>query len=526
MATSSLQVIKDDIISKTDKKLMDDAKQRVREFFGSGNKKQLENQGLNGSYQNFYTSTKRDDNVLIGLVLLESENSTEKLSMYRTKGNQDIQLVIGRVVKEILNKAPDLAERLKKIQSTLSESRTGEEILLCGYCQEDPAAVWCEDCTNDETGEKGMYYCKIDDPVLHANPTKRSHKRTNVTPTAPAKEIQAKDEEHDVAPPPPIEDDEEKEFGDRLLAYKNRKRAKKCRIMVIGLSQHGKSTTLNTIFGEECFPAGMNGESTTVTVKERQHPRDDSLVFIDTPGLSDTTRNDREILNGIMKHAKGKPLDAILVCRRFTHPNTHDYAILKDLTQKVSKQWKKTPIIMVYTRSQDKPDAGIVQNLADVKKYAAPPYSYKKRGQKFAAFRNFRIAQAKKDGYHACFFFENQGADEDWQLPDGSSCLDPFVNFLAHLSPDVVPNMLDKNIVGAYNERTGFFGHIMLMVSGIYNLFSPQNWKKSAKGANVIPRAINGMCHACTFINGESAVDCSLCKAPLELTWKEGGDDD
>merc|ERR1712105_136140 len=101
-----------------------------------------------------------------------------------------------------------------------------------------------------------------------------------------------------------------------------------------------------------------------------------------------------------MKFARGKALDCILVCRRFTHPNTKDYGILKQLIGNVSKKFKQTPIIIVYTRSHDKPDAGIATNLdEDVKKYSKDPYNFKKKAAKFCAFRNQRIIQAKRDGF-------------------------------------------------------------------------------------------------------------------------------
>jgi len=413
--------------------------------------------------------------------------------------------------------------------------------ILCDYCTEDPADLFCENCQE--------HYCNICDPVLHANPKMKHHKRLAIgqatdtkkpatdpvtkkpdaeaekpaTKGSNAKEPKAeavqevKQESLDFL----NEDPDSKEFAERLERYTNREYMKECRIMVIGLSQHGKSTTLNTIFGEECFPSGKTGQSTTTVVRERQHPKVKNLIFIDTPGLSDTKRNDEEIYKGILKFAKGKDLHCIIVCRRFAHPNTKDYVTLKNLVARVSKVWKKTPIIIVYTRSHDKPDAHIANNLKeDVTKYCQDPYKYEKKVAKFAAFRNMRIIQAKRDGFHACFFFENQAADEDWKLPDESSCLDPLINFITQLSPDLVPAALSSNMKKGFNQKEGFFGHILLMVENIFNIFAPRKFQTKDKStAKLLPRQFNGMCHACTFLNDSNAADCSLCNAPLVLKY-------
>jgi len=188
---------------------------------------------------------------------------------------------------------------------------------------------------------------------------------------------------------------------------------------------------------------------------QRAHPKDCRLILLDTPGLFDTIDNSQVILNEIIQHAEGKHIDCIMFCRRFTHPQTHDYTVLKQLAYNLSKRWNKTPIVMVYTRSADRPDANIVRRLAlDVEKYSLPSYNYYRKARKYAAFRNARIVQAKMDGFDACFFFENQGEDEEWQHPDGSNILNPIVNFLCHLSPDIVPDLLNYSIKYSYNNET------------------------------------------------------------------------
>lgn len=200
--------------------------------------------------------------------------------------------------------------------------------------------------------------------------------------------------------------------------------------------------------------------------------------------------NDEEIYRGIMKHRQ-KRVDLILVCRRFTHPQTKDYVNLKKLVSRVSKKWPNAPVVLVYTRASDKPDMNIVKSLEPgVLKYLKEPYSYPRKAAKFAAFRNLRIWQAKQDDYHAVFFFENQAGDNEWKLPDGSACLNPLVNFLAQLSPVVQFSSTVKSAttfivnpifnliksIQSINIQLPTFGKIRFFFFSYYGYFAGFRW--------------------------------------------------
>jgi len=225
-----------------------------------------------------------------------------------------------------------------------------------------------------------------------------------------------------------------------------------CVILMVGLSQHGKSSTLNSLLGKDYFLVGNNGLSKTKDVVVRMHPEVNNLFFIDTPGINETDPDvtKEKIMMKISKCTKDlKNPYLIFFCRRFTHPQTQDYIDFKKLSNSLREKWPTVPMFLIYTRCCDIPDMGILGDShvkEDIRKYQAKPFSYKKKIAKFLAFRDLRIRQAEEDGFHKVFFIEND-MDEDGKLPDDSDCWDPLIRVLQELSP------LKNKCISNPNER-------------------------------------------------------------------------
>merc|ERR1712130_338264 len=210
-------------------------------------------------------------------------------------------------------------------------------------------------------------------------------------------------------------------------------------ILFIGLAQHGKTTTLTNLFGEN-LEGKVDNNSGKRKINVLRHPKDKSLVFLDVPGVvaSDKDYSEKKIEGEILNIQRevGDP-DIIIVCRNFTHAQTGDYGVLKKLVNAMSRKFSRAHLLLVYTRSADAPDLGILnknETQKEIAKYQQPPYNYGAKAAKHAAFRNMRVEQANDERFHRVFFIEND-ADEEGILPDKTKCWYPLVNALAKISP-------------------------------------------------------------------------------------------
>lgn len=276
-------------------------------------------------------------------------------------------------------------------------------------------------------------------------------------------------------------------------------------LLVIGCSQHGKSTTLNTIFGDECFPSGDTGQSTTKNVSIKQHPKYSHLTFVDTPGFFDSVHDNDHTYNKILESAGLMRIDLIMICRKFDDVETADYREFEKIRKRLSKHWNNPATIIVYTKSGScLPNSGIMRNLQNEQQiYQNEPYSYDKHVSKYAVFRDLRVCQANHDGYDAVFFVEND-ADEKGKLPTGTCCLTPLVNFLTALFPELL------------KMRKAIFSRIVRNAVTFYNgiTFTQYNRTYSPKPLG------SGVCLACTAKNDNSESVCVVCKIPLKLRTK------
>jgi len=255
--------------------------------------------------------------------------------------------------------------------------------------------------------------------------------------------------------------------------------------LFIGLAKHGKTTTLNNLFGKD-WEGKIDGGRRRVEILK--HRKSKNLVFLDVPGISATDQNynerklEQEVINAVSE--VGEP-DIIFVCRQFTHSQTGDYQILKRLVNSMSRKYSRAHLLLIYTRSCDAPDIDIIKKTQKIKsqvEFYKQNYNYTARAAKHAAFRNYRVTQANKERFHRVFFIENDD-DEGGSLPDKTECWIPIVNALAKIAPTQL------------NKKT----------------FAPR--AAACIKSIMVTASSKQICPACKLI-GTKETDCEFCNVP------------
>ena len=85
------------------------------------------------------------------------------------------------------------------------------------------------------------------------------------------------------------------------------------RIIVLGQTGDGKSTLCNYILGEKMCKESQGGNSTTkeVTGYTSVKKKNDDIIMVDTPGLSDSDGDDQAIIDKIRKEVRDNHCDGI-----------------------------------------------------------------------------------------------------------------------------------------------------------------------------------------------------------------------
>ena len=97
------------------------------------------------------------------------------------------------------------------------------------------------------------------------------------------------------------------------------------KIIVLGQTGDGKSTFCNYILGEEKCRVDDTGERVTTEINGylSKKPKNDDIMMIDTPGLSDTKGEDQKIIDDIRKAVKDQHCDgikSIIIMHNFNVP--------------------------------------------------------------------------------------------------------------------------------------------------------------------------------------------------------------
>ena len=132
-------------------------------------------------------------------------------------------------------------------------------------------------------------------------------------------------------------------------------------VLVLGNSGVGKSTLINSVFGEEIAKTGWGttGTTPTITVYESKKV---NFRLIDTMGFEPTIRRKYKAVREVQKWCKARAKDdlpdndinAIWFCVDGTARKLFVDTI--DMLLKATSMWKKTPIIVVITKSYSNTD--------------------------------------------------------------------------------------------------------------------------------------------------------------------------
>ncbi|VDH99296.1 Hypothetical predicted protein [Mytilus galloprovincialis] len=158
------------------------------------------------------------------------------------------------------------------------------------------------------------------------------------------------------------------------------------RLVTIGKTGNGKSSSCNTIVGEQIFPSGCDSAGVTTNCLMRYAERFGKLIcLVDTPGLQDISRDNEDVQKEIKR------------CIDFTTPGPHAVILVVQLTRFTEEDVKTLKhfcsyfgenvaqyVIVLFTRFDDmKRMKGFIENLT-------PPLKdfLRKCGNRYVEFDN------------------------------------------------------------------------------------------------------------------------------------------
>jgi energy-coupling factor transporter ATP-binding protein EcfA2 len=200
--------------------------------------------------------------------------------------------------------------------------------------------------------------------------------------------------------------------------------------LVIGPTGHGKSTTLNTLFGMKYFKTSVDNSSTTIRPVMVPHPYNHNIRFIDTPGLFDIRGidQDHQNINNVIDFCSQTPYNqpnCIILVLKFSSPFDGVMMEALDLVNRCCSLWE-TKVIIVFTFSTNQQIQMPDEILHDF-------YDYIEEGDnrllaRWKASRDYHERLAKKIfATDSVFFIDNDDFLDKKKLPDGTPFLHKFI---------------------------------------------------------------------------------------------------
>lgn len=206
---------------------------------------------------------------------------------------------------------------------------------------------------------------------------------------------------------------------------------KKAVFLVIGPSGHGKSKTLNTLFGMKYFKTSADNSSTTIKPVIVPHPCNHNLRFIDTPGMFDVRgraideQNVQDVINFCSSQNPENTPNCIIMVMKFSSP--FDGVMMKavDLVHHCKLLWGCT-VVVVFTFSTNQQIQMPDDIFEDFREYVSSGDN--RRLARWKASRDYheKIASQLFDT-DLVFFIDNDEFLEDYVLPDGTHFLTKFI---------------------------------------------------------------------------------------------------
>ena len=131
-----------------------------------------------------------------------------------------------------------------------------------------------------------------------------------------------------------------------LKQLSNQRGIKMFRVLVIGSTGSGKSTTINAIFGKEKVKVGYGVAPETARMKTWHI--NSRLAFIDTPGLGDESLKDEKYIKSIRNRIRNGRINAVLV---LLEGQTRDIGTPYQLFNALKYELKKLPLLVAINKA-------------------------------------------------------------------------------------------------------------------------------------------------------------------------------